>query len=180
MVMITLFCPKQNIKICPFHNISITIWTAECSDAHIEGRLHQAVELVEVYSAERGLVCSPQKSEHLLHSPPGKRHCPGTFTPDIRLILEGRPEKASRFNHVSLQPRSSSSPEKVGFLAACFGATYPSLRSRKLRFKTNANKRNQLRGGFSTRWRIYATRAGTVERCRRSRTRFFAILVLFN
>lgn len=49
------------------------------------------------------------------------------------------PKKAPRFNHLSLQPRSSAL-EKLGFPAVRFGAMSLSLKHKKLCFKTRQSK----------------------------------------
>lgn len=63
----------------------ITIWTAGGSDAHIEDRLQQAVDIVGTYAGERGLVCSPRKSQLLIYRRKEEMPLPRLSSPPQRL-----------------------------------------------------------------------------------------------
>lgn len=66
----------------------ITVWTVGGSDAEIQERLQAAADVVHTYVHDRGLACSPQKSEILLYNPtrPGRRP---SYAPDIQVFLQG-------------------------------------------------------------------------------------------
>lgn len=47
----------------------ITLWIGGGSDGHIQDALQNAVDTVREYARERGLDCSPEKSELLVYPP---------------------------------------------------------------------------------------------------------------
>lgn len=62
----------ENLKFSMYAD-DVNLWATQGSDASIEERLQAAADTVVSYAAERGLSCSPQKSELFIYNPKALR-----------------------------------------------------------------------------------------------------------
>ncbi|XP_070392692.1 uncharacterized protein [Dermacentor albipictus] len=67
----------------------ITLWVTGGSDGQIEEVLQTAIHTVEKYVMDKGLRCSPQKSELLLYRPTRRGRKSSTGKPNITLFVNG-------------------------------------------------------------------------------------------
>ncbi|KAG0436780.1 hypothetical protein HPB47_017760 [Ixodes persulcatus] len=111
----------------------ITLWVNQGSDSEIEQRLQAATDTIVRYAAERGLACSPQKSELFVYNP---KHLRCKAPSDILIQVAGAEVDAAcghdgravaavvdgrgnAVTAVSLRTRSAAVAEEVAVALAC-------------------------------------------------------------